>query len=180
MVLWLNGPFGGGKTTTANRIVGRSSLRLFDPEHVGYLLGGHFTDMEFDDFQDLAPWRSLVPKVMGDIQAFVDADLLAVQSVLVEQYWRELQSGFQTAGLDVVHVVLSCDEDVLEQRIVGDEVESAAKDWRLDHIATFNSALEWLEPAAELVIDTTHLTPDEVASLVLATTRSHAASFRFQ
>ena len=39
MIIWLNGTFGAGKTTTARQLVQRlANTRLFDPELVGYLL----------------------------------------------------------------------------------------------------------------------------------------------
>jgi adenylylsulfate kinase-like enzyme len=39
VIIWMNGTFGVGKTTTAGHLVAKSDrLRLFDPEEVGYLL----------------------------------------------------------------------------------------------------------------------------------------------
>jgi hypothetical protein len=58
MVIWLNGTFGAGKTTTARQLVGRlANARHFDPELVGDLLVAALDDHEFRDFQDLPPWR---------------------------------------------------------------------------------------------------------------------------
>ena len=40
MIVWLNGTFGCGKTTTAAELCPLiPSSRLFDPETVGYMLG---------------------------------------------------------------------------------------------------------------------------------------------
>ena len=62
MIIWLNGAFGAGKTTTANQLAGRlANARHFDPELVGYLLMTALSDHEYKDFQDLRPWRELVP-----------------------------------------------------------------------------------------------------------------------
>jgi hypothetical protein len=39
VIIWLNGTFGAGKTTTAMQLAGRlANARHFDPELVGYLL----------------------------------------------------------------------------------------------------------------------------------------------
>lgn len=70
LIVWLNGPFGVGKTTTAELVTERSGWRLFDPEHVGYLLAGNLQDLGHDDFQDL-----------------------------VEDYWRELATNLEAVGL---------------------------------------------------------------------------------
>lgn len=49
MILWLNGPFGVGKTTTANAIRQQEPIwRLFDPEGVGYMLRASLGDLGAD------------------------------------------------------------------------------------------------------------------------------------
>lgn len=167
-ILWLNGTFGVGKTATAGRLTALApELRLFDPEHVGYLLAANLKDLKFDDFQELAPWRTLVPVVANELVNFTGQRLVAVQTVLVEDYWRELRSGLDDFGLSVFHVVLDCDRPTLEARIRADEVESGALDWRLDHIATFADAKPWMTSRADLVVDTGNLTPDQVATTIL-------------
>ena len=168
MLIWINGTFGVGKTTTSKLVAEQTGWRLFDPEHVGYLLAANLRDLTFDDFQDLAPWRTLVPKVINEIKGFTDASVMvAVQTVLVEDYWAELGDGFRQFELPVHHVVLDCDEGELRRRIETDEIEAQALDWRLDHIARFEAAGPWLTEAADIVIDTTNLTPAEVAKAVV-------------
>lgn len=75
VIIWLNGPFGAGKTTTAKQLVGRlDNARHFDPELVGYLLRTALGDHDLKDFQDLPPWRELVPVFTEKI---VDSGILA-------------------------------------------------------------------------------------------------------
>src|SRR5690349_20938664 len=91
VIIWLNGTFGVGKTTTARQLAGRlANARPFDPELVGYLLMAALSDHEFKDFQDLSPWRELVLVFTEKIAAFTGQHLIAVQTVLREDYWREL------------------------------------------------------------------------------------------
>jgi broad-specificity NMP kinase len=168
MLVWINGTFGVGKTTTGNLVVAETEWRLFDPEHVGYLLAANLKDLQFDDFQDLPPWRTLVPVVADQIRRLTGcAAMVAVQTVLVEDYWNELRHGLADHDLPVFHVVLDCDETELRRRIDSDEVESQAREWRLEHIEKFQSARPWLTQSADLVIDTTGLTPEAVARRVV-------------
>jgi len=169
VIIWLNGTFGAGKTTTGRRLAGRlANARPFDPEEVGYLLMRTLEDHEFRDFQDLAPWRKLVPVFTESIARFTSQHLIAVQTVLREDYWRELTDGFKKTRLDIFHVLLHVDSDVLAERIKADEVEAGAYQWRLDHIGDYEKARPWMESAADFVIDTTRLPAAEVAERIAA------------
>ncbi len=51
MTIWINGTFGVGKTTTGKALVeAKPTLRLFDPEAVGYMLMDSLKDQTFSDF----------------------------------------------------------------------------------------------------------------------------------
>lgn len=168
MVVWLNGAFGVGKTTTASAIVERTDgLRLFDPEWVGYMLRANLGDVAHEDFQALAPWRSLVPQVAHEIADFTGSDLIAVQTVLVESYWAELASGFERLHIEVCHVLLDCDDAVLRDRIAADEADRSAADWRLRHVERFHTARRWLLGAADHVVDVTDYSPHRAADAIL-------------
>jgi hypothetical protein len=81
VILWINGTFGAGKTTTGTLLAQRSPrLRLFDPEWVGYLLRNNLADHNFTDFQQLEPWRRPTPLVADELATFTG------QSLVTEQY----------------------------------------------------------------------------------------------
>lgn len=168
MIIWLNGTFGAGKTTTAKaleKVWGNS--RQFDPEWVGVALARNLSDAAFSDFQDLPPWRPLVVANMIAVKTHTRQNLISVQSVLNRHYWAELRQGLQDHGETVFHVLLDCEEDVLRDRIENDAVESQAREWRIDHLPTYRKEKAWLVEAADLVIDTTGLAPEEVAAVIL-------------
>ena len=53
MIIWLNGAFGAGKTTTATELASlMPGARICDPEIVGYLLMEYLKDRDLRDFQD--------------------------------------------------------------------------------------------------------------------------------
>jgi shikimate kinase len=167
VIIWLNGTFGAGKTTTARQLAGQlANARHFDPELVGYLLTAALDDHEFKDFQDLAPWRELVPVFTEKIADFTGHHLIAVQTVLREDYWHELTQGFKRTPLDIFHVLLHVDSEVLAERIKADEVEAKACQWRLDHISDYEKARPWMQSAADLVIDATNLRAVDVAERI--------------
>jgi hypothetical protein len=134
---------------------------------VGYILRVNLGDLDFSDFQELAPWRALVPVVASEIASLTRDPLLAVQTVLVETYWGELRKGFAEDSLDMFHVVLDADKDALRRRIVADQEERTAESWRLDHIAAYVSARSSLTASADLVIDTAEQTAAGAALQIL-------------
>jgi shikimate kinase len=176
VIIWLNGAFGAGKTTTARQLAGRlANARHFDGELVGYLLMAALGDHEFSDFQDLSPWRELVPVITEKIAGFTGQHLITVQTVLREDYWRELAQGFKRTPLDIFHVLLHVDSDVLAERIKADEVDVKACQWRLDHTSDYEKSRPWMESAADLVIDATNLPVTDVAERIAAAAGQHVA-----
>jgi hypothetical protein len=167
VIIWLNGAFGGGKTSTAVELASiLPGARQFDPEWVGYMLRANLADQKFTDFQQLRPWRTLVPAVMQEVVDLTGQHLIAVQTVLVEEYWRELRAGLDARSLEVFHVLLRADPAALAERIRADRVDPGARQWRLNHIGVFEAALPWLEAAADLVIDSTRFSAADVARVV--------------
>jgi hypothetical protein len=102
---------------------------------------------------------------------YVGGTLVVAQTVLAEQYWREIHAGLAAARIPVHHFLLHTDHDTLVQRIETDaKPQSAdARRWRLDHLAAYHEALPWL-PREAKVIDTTRIPPARVAELVIART----------
>lgn len=156
MIVWLNGTFGVGKTTTSRRIVELAEqYRSFDPEWVGYMLANNLADHQVSDFQQYPSWRRLVPVVAGEIAQVTGQDLVAAQSVLVEEYWGEIVAGLEAHKQPVFHVLLDADVETLRARIDADEDEpERIRPWRHRHVEVYESAREWLRPAANVVIDT--------------------------
>nr|UHA82472.1 hypothetical protein NNFBJPFD_00218 [Enterobacter cloacae] len=58
MIIWINGPFGAGKTTLAKRLRDRRSKSLiFDPEEIGFVVKETVPMPASGDYQDLPLWR---------------------------------------------------------------------------------------------------------------------------
>ncbi|KPL33443.1 AAA family ATPase [Streptomyces anulatus] len=168
MIIWLNGTFGAGKTTTAKEVTALlPDSRLFDTEKVGEMLW-HVLGVPDRDFQDFPPWRGLVVETARQVLDHVGGTLVVTQTVLVESYWQEIHDGLTRAGIPVHHVLLHTDRDTLVERIETDgKPESAgARQWRLDHLTDYERALPWLRREAR-EIDTTDVLPSRVAEAVL-------------
>lgn len=168
MIVWLNGTFGAGKTTTSRELVALlPGARIFDSESVGYMLRPVLADVAAQDFQDHPPWRSLVVQTAAQLLGYVGGTLVVPQTVLVRPYWRELSDGLAVAGIPVRHFVLHADSAELVRRIDSDTVETHARQWRLDRVADYEKALPWLREEGE-VVPTDGTAPGEVARHIAA------------
>jgi chloramphenicol 3-O-phosphotransferase len=164
VIVWLNGTFGSGKTSTALRLHERiPGSRVFDPETVGYMLAPNLADRAVSDFQHWPPWRPLVTATASELARYTGEHLIAPQTVLVRDYLEEIFTGLRASGLAVFHVLLDADENVLRRRIEGSQ---EARSWRLAHLAGYRVARPWLIQAADLVVDTAELAPDAVADRI--------------
>ncbi len=161
MIVWLNGTFGAGKTTTGAELQPLiPGARLFDPETVGYMLAPNLADHPVGDFQDWPPWRPLVVATATELARYTGEHLIAPQTILDPRYLAEIFTGLRTAGTAVFHVLLDADDDVLRRRI---GASGEARQWRLDHLAAYREARPWLRREADLVLDTAVLTAAQAA-----------------
>jgi hypothetical protein len=175
VIVFINGPFGGGKTTTAEALVELlPGARVFDPEVVGYMLAELMRDSGVGDFQDLPPWRPLVAATAAEVAACTGQDLVAPMSVLDRGYFHEIRDGLLARGTAVHHILLRTDPATLEGRIAGHTLvpgdpgrSAAGAEFRRSRAAAFFAAADgWLGAEADLVVDTTGVAPGAVARRV--------------
>ena len=164
MIVWLNGAHGAGKTTTSalvQQLIPDS--RVFDAEKVGEALMDIKPGLpSTNNFQHWPPWRPLVVETARRVLDYTGGTLVMPMTVLVEQYWREISAGLAEHAIEVRHFVLHADQVTLRRRIEEDTVLGPSS-FRLDYLEPYaEAARTWLHGEAE-VIDTTHLTPAQVA-----------------
>ncbi|KIF75795.1 ATP-binding protein [Streptomyces sp. 150FB] len=173
MIIWLNGAFGAGKTTTTEELTALlPESRAFAAEQVGYMLRHVLHTVPVRDFQEWPPWRALVVETASRILGFVGGTLVVPQTVLVRRYWREIDTGLWERGIPVHHFVLHTDRDTLTTRIHTDtKPESrAAVGRRLGKLSAYEDALPWLRQEAA-IIDTTEITPAQAAHQIAERTQ---------
>ncbi|MBP2471442.1 shikimate kinase [Crossiella equi] len=175
-VLWLNGTFGVGKSTTARALLqALPDARPFDPEQVGYMLEHAMVREPVPDFQEWPLWRRLVVLNLVELLRHTGDRLVVPMTVLREDFATEIFTGLAEHGVRVRHVLLHCGRDVLRARITaaeehpGDPAASEeTRRWRMSKVDDYQRALPWLRASAH-VVDTTTAPTDEVVRAVLAT-----------
>ncbi len=118
MLLWINGPFGGGKTQTAHEIRRRlPGSFLSDPEHVGFALHRMTPPALRGDFQDLASWRQGVVEVLDRALSGHDGVVVVPMTVVEPAYFREIVGGLRDRGHDVRHFALLAERETVVRRL---------------------------------------------------------------
>ncbi|MFF4344922.1 AAA family ATPase [Kitasatospora sp. NPDC001540] len=175
MIVWINGPFGGGKTTLASTL--RDELPgavVADPEEIGFLLRQVFPG-KYRDFQDNPAWRPLTAQLVVHCHRENDGRPVLVPMTLLRRgYAAEIHDAVRAAGIPLRHLLLHADPDTVAARIdaateyPGDEARSAkVRAFRRRQLPSYTQAFaSWLAADAE-VVDTTGRTPRQVADRVL-------------
>ncbi|MEU6302652.1 AAA family ATPase [Streptomyces chartreusis] len=149
MLLWINGPFGGGKTQTAHEIQRRlPGSVICDPEHAGFGLRRTLPPELRGDFQDLTSWRQGVVEVLDLALTKHDGVVIAPMTVTNSDYFAETVGRLGELGHDVRHFsLLARRETVLKrlrergfghllQRVAGKNAGLRRESWavrQLDH-----------------------------------------------
>ncbi|MFJ3719985.1 ATP-binding protein [Streptomyces sp. NPDC090057] len=188
MLLWINGPFGGGKTQTAYEIQSRlPGSVVCDPEHVGFGLHRMLPPGLRGDFQDLASWRQGVVEVLDLALAGHGGVVIAPMTVTDPGHFAETVGRLRGLGHDVRHFTLLAERETVLGRLRerglgrllrlpgGQKARSGRETWavsRLDHCL---SRLREPEFAEHLWTDrvTVPRTADRIAVLAGLTLRPH-------
>jgi hypothetical protein len=118
MLLWINGPFGGGKTQTAHELQRRlPGSVICDPEHVGFGLHRMTPPALRGDFQDLPAWRQGVYEVLDLALTGYDGVVIAPMTVVDPAYLQETFGRLRERGHDVRHFALLADRETVLRRL---------------------------------------------------------------
>ncbi|MFF6997811.1 AAA family ATPase [Streptomyces sp. NPDC008313] len=118
MLLWINGPFGGGKTQTAHEIRRRlPGSVICDPEHAGFGLRRMMPPELRGDFQDLASWRQGVFEVLDLALTRHDGVVIAPMTVTDSGYFDETVGRLREQGHDVRHFALLAERETVMDRL---------------------------------------------------------------
>ncbi|MFF4015121.1 AAA family ATPase [Streptomyces sp. NPDC001843] len=118
MLLWINGPFGGGKTQTAHEIRRRlPGSVVCDPEHVGFGLHRMLPPDLRGDFQDLTSWRRGVVEVLHLALTGHDGVVIAPMTVTDSGHFAETVGRLRELGHDVRHFTLLAERETVLERL---------------------------------------------------------------
>jgi hypothetical protein len=126
VLVWINGPFGVGKTRTAHELARRANGIVCDPEEVGFGLHRMTPRPLRGDFQDLPAWRQGVVEVLDQVLRRTDRLIVAPMTIIDERYFDETVGRLRELGHPVHHVTLLARRETvvrrLRERVIGHTV----------------------------------------------------------
>ena len=165
MIIWLNGPFGVGKTTLANLLHQEiPNSILYDPE----LLGDFFQEnlpkaVCPEGFQDYPIWRQTTVQIIRDLATKTGQVIIVPMTVFKKEYCQEIIEQGLIEDMCVQHYILVAEKETILDRLNKRTQEN--NNWALKHLDNCLQAFEDQIPGRK--IDTDGLRPDEVAASIL-------------
>ena len=118
MLVWINGPFGGGKTATAFELQRRLPASIVcDPEHLGFGLHRMLPPALRADFQDLPAWRSGVREILDLAARNHEGPVIAPMTLIDSRYFTQIIGGLRDGGHDVRHFALLAERATVLRRL---------------------------------------------------------------
>jgi hypothetical protein len=118
MLIWLNGPFGGGKTQTAHELERRlPGSVICDPELVGFGLRRMLPAPLRSDFQDLKSWREGVVEVLDLVLRKHNGPVIAPMTVIDPTYFKETVGRLHDMDHEVHHFSLLARRETVLKRL---------------------------------------------------------------
>jgi len=174
MIVFINGPFGVGKTTVARLLVHRMPhAKLYDPEIIGGVLRrvlGPFAKVE--DYQDYTLWRRLVIGGARLLRTVSGRPLVVPMTVWKRNVFDHIVTGLGRVDGDLSCFRLTAPQHVLIDRFSSDTEDEEAYSWRASHVGVCLEALD--NPTFGKEIRTEGLAPAAVADQILENLPLHA------
>ena len=142
MIIWLNGPFGVGKTTLANLLHQEiPNSILYDPE----LLGDFFQEnlpkaVCPEDFQDYPIWRQTTVQIIRDLATKTGQVIIVPMTVFKKEYCQEIIEQGLIEDMCVQHNILVAEKETILDRL--DKRTQENNNWALKHLDNCLQAFE--------------------------------------
>jgi deoxyadenosine/deoxycytidine kinase len=123
MIIMINGPFGVGKSTTAELLQAKlPNSMIYDPEEIGLMLrkitsGIRFSHEDTDDFQDIELWPTLTVTVAEHLLQQYRRHLIVPMTLANVAYFRQIRDGLARLEPELYHFCLMASYEIIHQRL---------------------------------------------------------------
>ncbi|MCU6710627.1 AAA family ATPase [Paenibacillus sp. J5C_2022] len=168
MIIWINGAFGAGKTTSAYELHRRTpGTFLYDPENVGYFIRKNAPKpILLDDFQDHPEWREMNYSMLRMMANDYAGPIIVPMTIVNVVYFDEIIGKLRNEGIKVHHYALLATRETLLKRLKSRGEGSHS--WAAAQIDRCLDSLSREKFGQHIVTD--RLTTDEIIGQIAADT----------
>jgi 2-phosphoglycerate kinase len=167
-IIWINGAFGSGKTTTAFEINRRlTNSFVYDPENIGYFLRRNMPKeiLERNDFQNEILWRTFNYEIIKNIASKYNGIIIIPMTIYNQKYYDEIIGKLIESEIVVEHYILGATKETILKRLkkrLGNAV------WAKNKIENCINGFEELKRRKETIyIDTNNKKINEVIEKIV-------------
>lgn len=166
MIIWINGSFGVGKTTTSNEV--HKKLKdsfIYDPEMTGLFIWNNSPDCisRKGDFQDIPMWRDFNYQMLKYMDENYSGTIIVPMTLVNKEYYNEIIGRLITDGVSIYHYILVAEKSTILNRLIKrGEVDNS---WAAQQIDRCLTAFE--KDILGIKIDTNNLNIEEVVKFIL-------------
>ncbi|HEL9643875.1 ATP-binding protein [Streptococcus suis] len=161
MIIWLNGPFGVGKTSLATILHQQiKNSYLYDPELLGDFLQSQLPQAVCpEDFQDYSVWRQSTYQIVFDLATKTDKIIIIPMTIYKREYYQAIIQRLIEDKILLEHYILLADKTTIVERL--DNRINENNIWAKRHLDVCLQAFDNQIPGQKLNTDS--LSPEEVA-----------------
>ncbi|MFD1174612.1 AAA family ATPase [Oceanobacillus picturae] len=119
MLIWINGTFGSGKTSTAYELKRRlKQACVYDPERFGFALMRNVPkELAKSDFQDYPLWREANRTLLKELAHNYNGIIIIPMTLTNKAYFEEIIGNLRDDGIEVKHFTLMASKDTVAKRL---------------------------------------------------------------
>jgi hypothetical protein len=165
MILWINGAYGVGKSTTANALQKHiPNSFIFDPEMIGNCVRETKPDSLWrDDFQIYPSWREMTCTLLAELSKMYSGTIIVPMTILNRDYLHEIIDPLREAGVTIYHFILEASSETIGARIISRKEDESC--WCYRQIPRCVAALKEIEHG--ITIHTDHKPVDEIVAEII-------------
>jgi broad-specificity NMP kinase len=166
MIIWINGSFGVGKTTTSNELHKKlKDSYIYDPEMAGQFIWENSPDCisRKCDFQDIPMWRDFNYQMLKYMHENYAGTIIVPMTMVNKEYYSQIIDRLINEGVPIHHYILVAGKSTILNRLAkrGEEDNS----WAAQQMDRCLEAFE--KDILGIKIDTSNLSSEEVVSIIL-------------
>ena len=168
MIIWINGPFGVGKTRTSDVLHKKlKDSYIYDPEMAGEFIWNNLPDCisRKGDFQDIPMWHDFNYQMLKYMYENYSGTIIVPMTLVNKKCYSQIIGRLINEGVPIYHFILIAEKSTILNRLdKRGEVDNSWASQQIDRCLTsFEKDIEGIK------INTNNLSTEEIVRLIIKT-----------